>query len=203
MATVSCPNCGHPNADTAKFCAKCGQKLTPSETMVMNQSELLGSSAAPPPARPAPPAPMPAAAPPPMSAKEQAAYDSSPGTATFSPPPPPARPPVAPVPAAAAYSAPAAAAPAGESGHRYVAMRTIAGLCNILAWISAGLALLSGFFFGWQMFGGFLGLLAGLFIGAIAGALGWIYWRLLGEGIWLVLEIAANTRRTAAALENK
>ena len=37
----------------------------------------------------------------------------------------------------------------------------------------------------------------------ISGGLGWVYWRLLGEGIWLALDIEANTRRSAAALENQ
>ncbi|MBK7218366.1 MAG: zinc ribbon domain-containing protein [Candidatus Promineofilum sp.] len=35
MSIVSCPNCGHPNVDSAKFCAKCGNKLTSGETLVM------------------------------------------------------------------------------------------------------------------------------------------------------------------------
>lgn len=38
---------------------------------------------------------------------------------------------------------------------------------------------------------------------AISAVLGWVFWRLLGEGIWLALDIEANTRRAAAALENQ
>ena len=38
---VNCSNCGHPNADSAKFCAKCGNKLTPAETLVMGMGDAL------------------------------------------------------------------------------------------------------------------------------------------------------------------
>jgi len=82
-------------------------------------------------------------------------------------------------------------------------MRTIAGLANILAIVSAVLGFLGGLITGWQAIGGPLGILGGLVVGAIAGALGWIYWRLLGEAIWVILDIEANTRRAAVALEEQ
>lgn len=193
MNTVSCPNCGHPNADTAKFCAKCGMKLSPAETLVFTPPEPAGGRApdpapAPPPARPA--------TPPPMTPKEQAAFSPSPAPAYI---PPPA---FTPTPAAP-YSPPAAAGPVSASGHRFVAMGTIAGLANILAIVSAVLGFLGGLIFGWQGIGGPIGILGGLVVGAIAGGLGWIYWRLLGEAIWLILDIESNTRRTATALEER
>ena len=80
MSIVSCPNCGHPNVDSAKFCAKCGNKLTSAETLVMG-----GASD--------PNMPLPSTGPsspprreptPPMSTKEQAAF--SPPTPAYTPP---------------------------------------------------------------------------------------------------------------------
>lgn len=192
MNTVSCPNCGHPNADTAKFCAKCGMKLSPPETLVFTPSEPTGARAPDP--APIPPPARPAA--PPMTPKEQAGFSPSPAPA-YTPPPA-----FTPTPAAP-YSPPAAAGPVSTSGHRFVAMGTIAGLANILAIVSAVLGFLGGLIFGWQGIGGPIGILGGLVLGAIAGALGWIYWRLLGEAIWVILDIESNTRRTAAALEER
>ncbi len=204
MAMVTCPNCGHPNADVAKFCAKCGQKLTPAETLVMGAADES--------------APLPPARPPVISAKEQAAFNTPPATGPGAMPPP--RPAPAPPPAYTppsytppAYTPPPAvvpplaggpsAAPAAPGGHRFVAMRTIAGLANILAIVSAVLGLLGGLITGWQAIGGILGILGGLILGAIAGGLGWVYWRLLGEAIWVILDIEANTRRAAVALEER
>lgn len=197
MSIVSCPNCGHPNADSAKFCAKCGNKLTPAETLVMGMGDPSQSMPSSPPVPPR-------EAKPPISAKEQAGYGAPP--VSYSPPvntPPAYTPP--------AYTPPLPALPAaavGESAHRYVAMRTIAGLCNILAWASLVLGFLGGLIWGYiigsNLIGsGFFGVIGGLISGAIAGGLGWVYWRLLGEGIWLALDIEANTRRTAAALEEQ
>lgn len=190
---VSCPNCGHPNADSAKFCAKCGNKLTPAETLVMGMGDASVSMSSAPPAAP------PREVTPPMSAKEQGGYGAPPVSY-----PPPAYTPPAYTPPTPALSA----APSGESSHRYVAMRTIAGLCNILAWVSLVLGFLGGLIWGYiigsNLIGsGFFGVIGGLITGAIAGGLGWMYWRLLGEGIWLALDIEANTRRTAAALEEQ
>lgn len=191
MAMVTCSNCGHSNVDTAKFCAKCGNKLSPAETVVMGSFDDS--------------APLPGGRPPAMSAKEQAAFTPPPPAA-----PPPPRPTTAPPPAYTppSYSPPPAVGglPSGgapSSGHRFVAMRTIAGLANVLAWLSLALGILGGLIFGSQGLGGGLGILLGLVGGAVAGALGWVYWRLLGEGIWLFLDIEANTRRTATALEER
>lgn len=205
MSMVSCPNCGHPNVETAKFCAKCGNKLTPVETMVMGSLDASAPLSSDP-------------STPPASAKEQAAYSPPP----FAPPPaassyspPPSAPAYAPPPPAQPIGGPgyaggpiAATGPGAAAGHRYVAMRTIAGLCNILAWISLVLGflggLVSGYVFGSNLLGsGIFGVIGGLIGGAIAGALGWIYWRLLGEGIWLALDIESNTRRSAVALEEQ
>ena len=204
MAMVTCPNCGHSNVDTAKFCAKCGNKLSPAETVVMGSFDDS--------------APLPGGRPPAMSAKEQAAFTPPPAA------PPPPRPTTAPPPAYTppSYSPPPAvgglpsAGPLdggpSSSGHRFVAMRTIAGLANVLAWLSLALGILSGLFLalgrvlgiGFYGFGfGIFGMFAGLIVGLILGALGWVYWRLLGEGIWLFLDIEANTRRTATALEER
>ena len=198
MSIVSCPNCGHPNADSAKFCAKCGNKLTPAETLVMGMGDPSLSSPSSPPV-------VPREAIPPISAKEQAGYGAPPvgyGAPPVGYAPPaytPARTPIAPTP-----PLPAAG---GESPHRYVAMRTIAGLCNILAWVSVGVSVLLGLvvIIGQSSFGGggFLSVLAGLVFTAISAVVGWIFWRLLGEGIWLALDIEANTRRAAAALERQ
>jgi len=203
MSMVSCPNCGHPNADSAKFCAKCGNKLTPAETLVMGVGD---------PSLPTPPAPPPPLRETPLSAKEQAGFGAPIPPApppSYSPPAytPGARPAVTPI----APMPPAAAAP-GESAHRYVAMRTIAGLCNILAWVSVAVSVLLGlvmivgqasFFDILGLGGGFVGILMALVTTVISAVLGWVFWRLLGEGIWLALDIEANTRRAAAALEKQ
>jgi hypothetical protein len=192
MSIVSCPNCGHPNADSAKFCAKCGNKLTPAETLVMGIGDPSQSMPSSPPVAPR-------EATPPLSAKEQAGYGAPP--VGYAPPAyTPARTPIAPTPSLPTTD--------GESAHRYVAMRTIAGLCNILAWASLVLGFLGGLIWGYiigsNLIGsGFFGIIGGLIAGAISGGLGWVYWRLLGEGIWLALDIEANTRRSAAALENQ
>ena len=203
MSIISCPNCGHPNAYSAKFCAKCGNKLnTSAETVVMSNQGDSGVTY--------PPAP-PREATPPISAKEQAAYNPPPA---YTPPRPlvalvPATPVPAYTPGAGSYGD-QPAAPSDEpsaGGHRFVAMRTIAGLCNVLAIISLVLGFLGGLVWGYILGSNFIGLiggvLGGLIVGAIAGGLGWVYWRLLGEGIWVILEIADNTRRTAAALERQ
>jgi hypothetical protein len=200
MNTVSCPNCGHPNADTAKFCAKCGMKLSPAETLAFTPAEPAGGRAPDPTPTPARPAPPPASVPP-MSPKEQAAFTPSP---TYSPPPAAA---YASIPAA--YTPPPAGGPAAvvggpaAGGRHYVAMRTISGLCNVLAWASLVIAILGGLI--WIFVAGFdlPSLFIGLFGGIILGGLGWIYWRLLGEAIWLALDIESNTRRAAAALEEQ
>ena len=77
MSIVSCPNCGHPNADSAKFCAKCGNKLTPAETLVMGMGDPSQSMPSSPPVAPR-------EATPPLSAKEQAGYGAPPvGYATL------------------------------------------------------------------------------------------------------------------------
>jgi len=195
MAMVTCPNCGHANAETAKFCARCGNKLSPAETMVMSGFEDS--------------LPLPDTRPPAMSAKEQAAFTPPPAAAPAPfPAPPPPRPAPPPSYSPPSYAPPPpvvapAAAPVSASGHRFVAMRTIAGLANVLAIVSVALGILGGLVLGWQGLGGVLGILAGLFMGAIAGGLGWIFWRLLGEGIWVILDIESNTRRAAAALEEQ
>ena len=203
MSMVSCPNCGHPNVDSAKFCARCGNKLTPAETLVMG----VGDPSMPMPLSSSVP---PREATPPVSAKEQAGYGASPVGSPLPDYTPPARTPIAPVapfPGAPLSVAPLPAAAPGESAHRYVAMRTIAGLCNILAWVSVGVSVLLGLvvIIGQSSFGGggFFSVLAGLVFTAISAVLGWIFWRLLGEGIWLALDIEANTRRAAAALERQ
>ena len=96
MSIVSCPNCGHPNADSAKFCAKCGNKLTPAETLVMGMGDPSQSMPSSPPVAPR-------AATPPLSAQEQAGYGAPPvryaPPATTPPPTPIAPPPPQPPPA--------------------------------------------------------------------------------------------------------
>ncbi|HOU42338.1 MAG TPA: zinc ribbon domain-containing protein [Promineifilum sp.] len=199
MAMVTCPNCGHANAETARFCARCGHKLSPAETMVMGGFDDS--------------IPLPGTRPPTMSDKEQAAFNPPPPNSPETPiAPVPLRPVSAPPPVYTspppAVGAPVAANEPPASSHRFVAMRTIAGLANVLAIVSLVLVGLGGLLVGYQMvsvlFGSsILGALGGLIIGAIAGALGWVYWRLLGEGIWVILDIESNTRRTAAALEGQ
>lgn len=207
MSMVSCPKCGHPNAENAKFCAKCGNKLSSAETLVMGQSEFFDPPApptAPRPAAPSFPPAQPAAAVPPLSPKEQAAYGTPPAySASTAYSPPPARPAAAPLPAAVPVAAAGGLAAPDSGGHRFVAMRTIAGLCNILAWVSVGLSALSALFWIFASGFDFVTFLIGVVGAAISGVLGWIFWRLLGEGIWLALDIEANTRRTAQALENQ
>ena len=104
--------------------------------------------------------------------------------------------------------APAAAGqPTGAIEKRYGALRGIASLCYILAIVFAVLSFLIGMgsfltlsrsIFG--LFGGGGGLLGtlGALIGSLASAaITYIFWRVIGESIMVLLDIEENTRRTA------
>lgn len=88
--------------------------------------------------------------------------------------------------------------------HKFAALRGIASFCRLLAYIFAGLTALGGI-------GGFLvGLTDSFFtaLGVLVGSLIWagivyIFWRVIGESISVLLDIEENTRRTATILEQR
>ncbi len=98
----------------------------------------------------------------------------------------------------------AAAHPPVRIEHKFAALRGIASFCRLLAYIFAGLTALGGI-------GGFLvGLTDSFFtaLGVLVGSLIWagilyIFWRVIGESISVLLDIEENTRRTAVLLEQK
>lgn len=113
------------------------------------------------------------------------------------------------VAAAPAFSpAPAAAVqPVGQIEKRYGALRGIANLCQALAIIFAVLSFLGGmgsyFVMSRSIFGmfggggGFFGLIGTLIGSLIVAAITYIYWRVIGESIMVLLDIEENTRRAA------
>jgi len=107
-----------------------------------------------------------------------------------------------PVTAAAAPTytpAPAAAGqPTGQIEKRYGTLRGIANLCFILAKVFPVLSILGGigghFFLAISFPGGLIG---ALIISLVAATITYIFWRVLGERIMVLLDNEENTRRAA------
>lgn len=113
------------------------------------------------------------------------------------------------VAAAPTYSSVAAAAsqPAGSIEKRYGALRGIANLCYILAIVFAVLSFVGGM--GSYLFvsafisgmlgsgGGFFSLIGTLIVSLVSAAITYIFWRVIGESIMVLLDIEENTRRVA------
>jgi len=115
----------------------------------------------------------------------------------------------APAPAMAAstvYSTPPGAA-ANPFEKRYGALRGIAALCKTLAVIFAILSLLGGigygFFFGDMIGARMTGAFIGLILAFISATITYLFWRVIGESISVMLDIEENTRRSAALLEQQ
>jgi hypothetical protein len=91
-----------------------------------------------------------------------------------------------------------------ERNNSYAALRSIALLCNGLGYLIVGLSILSALgglllFFQKEFVLGFVSI-----IGAImSGGLSFIILRVIAEGISVILDIEANTRRAAAVLEDR
>ena len=113
------------------------------------------------------------------------------------------------VAAAPAFSPAAATAgqPAGAIENRYGALRGIANLCYILAIVFAVLSFLGGlgsYFFVSEFIsgmlgigGGFLSLIGTLIASLVSAAITYIFWRVIGESIMVLLDIEENTRQAA------
>lgn len=98
-----------------------------------------------------------------------------------------------------------------NSGKRYSTLRTISAICRIMGYVFGGLGVLSAIFGGiavlnnpylryfspvFSAFGVFIGTL-------IWAAVVFVFWLIIAESISVVLDIEANTRRTAQLLEKQ
>lgn len=115
-------------------------------------------------------------------------------------PPPPDVPPVTPPRMGGMPVAPSSV----RVESKFAALRGIAAFCRLLAYIFAGLAVLGG------VGGFFVGLADSFFtaLGLLVGSLIWagviyIFWRVIGESISVLLDIEENTRRTATIIEQR
>jgi ribosomal protein L40E len=88
---------------------------------------------------------------------------------------------------------------------RYAVLHGIAFLCHILAFMFAGVVILSGAFWVfillsdepiWIAFASAIGTL-------ISAAITYIFWRIIGESISVLLDIEENTRQTAFLLRRQ
>jgi hypothetical protein len=87
---------------------------------------------------------------------------------------------------------------------KFTSLHNIAATCKLLAYLLAGLVVLGGI-------GAFVITVsdsATSAVGALLGALIWaaivyIFWRVIGEGISVLLDIEENTRRAAVLLQQK
>lgn len=96
---------------------------------------------------------------------------------------------------------PGAYAASSYAAKNYGAMRSIAELCRLVSYLIVAVAVLG-------MLAGVVGMLNSVMAGfalivtsALFGAFSYIIFRLLGEGISVIIDIEANTRRTAQLLE--
>lgn len=85
--------------------------------------------------------------------------------------------------------------------NKYTALRGIARLCRTLSWIFVGLASLIALGGLVAMFDSFLAGVGTIIGAAVWGAVAYIFWQIVAESISVLLDIEANTRRTAALLE--
>ncbi len=100
-------------------------------------------------------------------------------------------------PAAAPYRSPA------TPSRSYAALRSMAALCRTLGWIIVGLAVLQALGGLVVLFGDFLPGLGIIIVAALMGAIGYVFWNMIAEGISVILDIEANTRRTAELLSQR
>jgi hypothetical protein len=104
------------------------------------------------------------------------------------------------------YTAPAAAAlktTAAPSSSSYAALRSIAALCRLIGWAMVGLAALQALAGLVVLFNDFLPGLGVIVVAAVMGAIGYVFWNVLAESILVILDIEANTRRTADLLAQR
>jgi hypothetical protein len=149
----------------------------------------------------------PGAAPPRQSAPAPAAAPATPKGSGASP----ARVPASQAPTSSAQRPPqrptrasASSAASRYAARNYAALRGIASFCTGLAWIFVVLAILGGV-------GGVVwtiseGRFAGLAVTVVAilfGGIGYVVLRVIAEGISVLLDIEANTRRAADILDQR
>jgi hypothetical protein len=85
----------------------------------------------------------------------------------------------------------------------YAALRNIASLCRLLGWAFVGLAALQAIAGLIVLFSSFLSGLGVILAAAIMGAIGYVFWNMIAESISVILDIEANTRRTAELLAQR
>lgn len=95
-------------------------------------------------------------------------------------------------------------APYYDTG-RYKALRGIASLCYLLSWIVAGIAGISILvsFIKLVSRGGFYLGFGGIAISLLLGGITFLFLRVMGESISVLLDIEANTRKAAGILEQR
>ena len=87
---------------------------------------------------------------------------------------------------------------------RYGALRGIATLCQVLAIVFAVISILSGLFWFFISFSDSFLIAAGSLVGAlISAAIVYIFWRIIGESISVLLDIEENTRQTTVLLRDR
>jgi len=93
------------------------------------------------------------------------------------------------------------AAPSTYSAGGYTALRGIASLCTLLGWIILGFAGLSAIGGLVAMTDSFFTGIAIIALSVFSGGFSFVILRVIAEGISVMLDIEANTRRAAAILE--
>jgi hypothetical protein len=97
------------------------------------------------------------------------------------------------------------AAPSNPSiERRYGALRSIAALCRIIAYVFGGLGIIGGlvaFIIG--LSDSFFAATAALIGGLISALLVFVFWLIIAESISVILDIEENTRRTAVLLKER
>jgi hypothetical protein len=87
---------------------------------------------------------------------------------------------------------------------RYSVLRGIATLCKVLAIIFAVITILTGAVWFFISFSDSFLIAAGSLIGSlISAAIVYIFWRIIGESISVLLDIEENTRQTAFLLRRQ
>ena len=87
--------------------------------------------------------------------------------------------------------------------NKYAALRGIASLCRILSYVFVGLAALGALGGLIAMFNSFLTGLGAIIGATVWGAVTYVFWQIVAEGITVLLDIELNTRQVASLLEQR
>lgn len=177
MTTIYCSQCGEENLATASSCIKCSAKLVPpgeSAKDAKRVSEIADT---------AEPGSHSSTRQTPQQASQQAPGFSS--SSNYTP-----------------KSEGSSFAASGYAAGGYAELRRIASFCQLISYVAAGIGILLGLgaLFGADSAATRLG---GLLLGAIIGAAGYIIWQIIGASVSVILDVEANTRRTAQILEDR